>query len=87
MAVKRNPKQYSKIWMTRWQIFVMFWTSVFMIADIHYNGAMNAVTIVNSLVVSVVACMIPYFAKSFFETKEENRLDFEREKFNSDSVG
>lgn len=66
-----NKKQYSKVWMTRWQIFVMTWLSVYFIVDIVYYKAININNIVLALVTSVVATVIPYFAKSYFETKEE----------------
>jgi len=66
-----NKKQYSKVWMTRWQFFVMFWLSVYFIVDIVYYKAININNIVLALVTSVVATVIPYFCKSYFETKEE----------------
>lgn len=66
-----NKKQYSKVWMTRWQLFVMFWLSVYFIVDIVYYKAINMNNIVLALVTSIVATVIPYFAKSYFETKEE----------------
>lgn len=66
-----NKKQYSKVWMTRWQLFVMFWLSVYFIVDIVYYKAININNIVLALVTSIVATVIPYFCKSYFETKEE----------------
>lgn len=66
-----NKKQYSKVWMTRWQLFVMFWLSVYFIVDIIYYKGININNIVMALVTSVIATVIPYFAKSYFETKEE----------------
>lgn len=66
-----NKKQYSKVWMTRWQFFTMFWLSVYFIVDIIYYKAININNIIIALVTSIVATVIPYFAKSYFETKEE----------------
>lgn len=66
-----NKKQYSKVWMTRWQLFVMFWLSVYFIVDIIYYKAININNIIIALVTSIVATVIPYFCKSYFETKEE----------------
>ena len=66
-----NKKQYSKVWMTRWQLFVMFWLSVYFIVDIIYYKGININNIVMALVTSVIATVIPYFAKSYLETKEE----------------
>lgn len=84
----RTRKQYSKVWMTRWQVFVMFWVSVYLVADIYCNQALNAVTIVNSLVISIVAVMVPYFAKSYFETKQEERTRLQEQKMeHDDAVG
>lgn len=66
-----NKKQYSKVWMSNWQKFVMFWLSIYFIVDIIYYKAININNIVLALVTSVVATVIPYFCKSYFETKEE----------------
>lgn len=61
--------------MTRWQAFVMFWLSVFFIADIYFNHCDHLETLCITLVTSIVATMIPYFAKSYFETKEQKKLE------------
>lgn len=72
---KENKKQYSKQWMTKWQQFVMLWLSVFFIADIALNCAEHLETLCITLVTSIVATMIPYFAKSYFETKQEKLME------------
>ena len=68
---QENKKQYSKTWMTNWQRFVMFWLSIYFVVDIIYYKAININNIVLALVTSIVATVIPYFCKSYFETKEE----------------
>lgn len=67
----KTPKQYSKVWMTRWQLFVMFWLSVFFIADIYFNHCEHLETLCITLVTSIIATVVPFFAKSYFETKQE----------------
>ena len=74
----RTPKQYSKQWMSRWQVFVMFWLSVFFIADIHFNQGLNLETLCITLVTSVIGVTIGYFCKSYFETKEEKSLELKK---------
>lgn len=68
---QKTKRQYSKVWMTVWQGFVMFWLSIYFIVDIIYYKAMNINNVIIALVTSVVATVIPYFCKSYFETKEE----------------
>lgn len=66
--------------MTRWQIFVMIWLSVFFIADIYYNRCEHLETLCITLVTSIITTMIPYFAKSYFETKQEKLIEHSEEK-------
>lgn len=73
-AKKQTVKQYSKTWMSRWQFFVMFWLSVFYIADIYYNHCEHLETLCITLVTSIIATMVPYFAKSYLETKREREM-------------
>ena len=61
--------------MDRWQYFVMFWLSVFFIADIYYNQCEHLEALCLTLVTSIVATMIPYFMKSYFETKAEKMTE------------
>lgn len=70
-----TKKQYSKQWMSRWQFFVMFWLSVFFVADICLNQAQHLETLCLTLVTSIIATMIPYFMKSYFETKKEKEME------------
>lgn len=81
---ERSKKQYSKQWMSRWQYFVMFWLSVFFGADTWFNHCEHLETLCITLVTSIIATMIPYFVKSYFETKQEKLMksqenEFERE--------
>lgn len=72
---KRRVKQYSKDWMTRWQYFTMFWLSVFFVADIYFNHCEHLEALCITLVTSIIATIIPYFAKSYFETKEQEKMN------------
>lgn len=80
MAAYKNTKtqkqQYSKSWMSKWQYFIMFWLSVFFIADIYYNHCEHLEALCITLVTSIIATIIPYFAKSYLETKEEERMKY-----------
>lgn len=67
----KKPKQYSKQWMTRHQILAWFWVSVYLGVDIFYNKGANVNNIVVLLISSIIATIIPYFCKSYFETKQE----------------
>lgn len=53
----------------------MFWLSVFFIADIYYNQCEHLEALCLTLVTSIVATMIPYFMKSYFETKAEKMTE------------
>ena len=61
--------------MDRWQYFVMFWLSVFFVADIYYNQCAHLEALCLTLVTSIVATMVPYFMKSYFETKAEKAME------------
>lgn len=73
--MEKSKKQYSKQWISRWQYFVMFWLSVFFIADTFFNHCEHLETLCLTLVTSIIATMIPYFAKSYFETKQEKLME------------
>ena len=77
----KTPKQYSKVWMTRHQILAWFWISVYLGADIIYNKGSNVNNIVVLLVSSIIASLIPYFAKSYLETKEDKKMQLEQLKY------
>lgn len=68
---QKTKRQYSKVWMTVWQGFVMFWLSIYFIVDIVCYKAININNIIDRLVLTVIGTVIPYFIKSYFETKEE----------------
>ena len=53
----------------------MFWVSVFNIADIKLNNAEHLLELCITLVTSIVATMIPFLAKSYFETKQEKLME------------
>lgn len=72
---QQPKKQYSKQWLTRWQCFVMFWLSVFFVSDVYYNHCEHLETLCITLVTSIIAIMVPYFAKSYFETKQEKLME------------
>lgn len=74
-----SKKQYSKQWMNRWQYFVMFWLSVFFVADVYFNHCEHLETLCITLVTSIIATMIPYFVKSYFETKQEKLMESKAE--------
>ena len=74
-----NEKEYSKIWINNWQKFVMFWCSVFFIADIILNGAEHSVELCTTLVISIAAVFIPYLAKSYFGKRNEEELKMVKE--------
>lgn len=67
----KTPKQYSKVWMTRHQCLAWFWISVYLGVDIYFNKGENVNNIVVLLISSIIATIIPYFCKSYFETKAE----------------
>lgn len=73
--MEKQNKQYSKQWISRWQYFVMLWLSIFFIADTFFNHCEHLETLCITLVTSIIATMIPYFAKSYFETKQEKLME------------
>lgn len=77
--VQTNEKEYSKIWINKWQLFVMFWCSIFFIADIVLNGAGHSVELCTTLVVSIAAVFVPYLAKSYFGKRNEEELKMIKE--------
>lgn len=84
---EKAKKQYSKQWMTRWQVFVMFWLSVFFGADTYFNHCEHLETLCITLVTSIIATMIPYFVKSYFETKQEKLMESQNRDFEEESEG
>lgn len=70
-----SKKQHSKQWIDRWQYFVMFWVSVFNIADIYFNKAEHLLELNITLVTSIVATIVPFLCKSYFETKQQKLME------------
>ena len=73
---KMGTREYSKIWMNTWQYFVMFWCSIFFIADIIFNQAEHCVELCICLVTSVAATFVVYLPKAYFgkRNQEINKL-------------
>lgn len=79
-TIKRMTKrQYSKQWLDRWQFFVMFWLSIFFVADIWFNHCEHLEQLCITLVTSTVVVIVPYFVKSYLETNKEEELKFKKE--------
>ena len=74
----KTPKQYSKIWLTRNSCMAWFWVSIYLGVDIIYNKGANVNNIVVLLISSIIATVIPYYAKSFLETKEDKKMQLEQ---------
>lgn len=74
----KTHKQYSKVWMTRWQLFSMFNIEVYVIADIIFNRAVNINNVVIALISGVIVSLIPYFAKAFLETREDKLMQLKQ---------
>lgn len=62
--------------MNTWQMFVMFWCSIFFVADIFFNQAEHCVELCICLVTSVAATFVVYLPKAYFGKKNEelNRI-------------
>lgn len=73
---KQTVKEYSKKWLNKWQYFVMFWCSVFFVADIYFNHAEHCVELCVCLVTSICASFVVYLPKAYFgkRNEEENKL-------------
>lgn len=83
-----TKKEYSKQWMNKWQYFVMFWCSVFFIADIIFNQAEHCVELCVCLVTSVAATFVVYLPKAYFgkRNEEENKLVNEFQKLENTQI-
>lgn len=73
----KRPKQYSKQWMTRWQVFCMVWLSAFFVFDIYFNHCEHLESLCITLVTSIIGTVIGYFCKSYFETKAEKNNELQ----------
>lgn len=70
---KKKIIEYSKLWVTLWQLFCMIWISIYLISDIKQNSGLNSEQIVLSLIASIVAVFIPYLVKAFLGKLNEEK--------------
>ena len=70
---KKKIIEYSKLWITLWQLFCMIWISIYLISDIKQNKGLNSEQIVLSLIASIVAVFIPYLVKAFLGKLNEEK--------------
>lgn len=70
---KRKIIEYSKLWITLWQLFCMVWISIYLISDIKQNKGLNSEQVVLSLIASIVAVFIPYLIKAFLGKLNEEK--------------
>lgn len=70
---KRKIIEYSKLWITLWQLFCMIWISIYLISDIKQNSGLNSEQVVLSLIASIVAVFIPYLVKAFLGKLNEEK--------------
>lgn len=70
---KKKIIEYSKLWVTLWQLFCMIWVSIYLISDIKQNSGLNSEQVVLSLIASIVAVFIPYLVKAFLGKLNEEK--------------
>lgn len=70
---KKKIIEYSKLWITLWQLFCMIWISIYLISDIKQNSGLNSEQVVLSLIASIVAVFIPYLVKAFLGKLNEEK--------------
>lgn len=70
---KKKIIEYSKLWITLWQLFCMIWISIYLISDIKQNRGLNSEQVVLSLIASIVAVFIPYLVKAFLGKLNEEK--------------
>lgn len=70
---KKKIIEYSKLWVTLWQLFCMIWISIYLISDIKQNGGLNSEQVILSLIASIVAVFIPYLVKAFLGKLNEEK--------------
>lgn len=74
---------FTKKWVSRLLWFGCIWISLSYV--LAFRGAVQIAESLSSTVVSVmIATILGYLCKSFFETREEEKLKFEREKYKSE---
>ena len=79
---RRDIVTFSKKWVSRLMCASIIWISLSYV--LAFMGMTDIAESLSSTVVTgVIFVMLPYFAKSLFETKWEKDLEFKRERFNS----
>ena len=80
--MKNKKITYTKIMVTIYSIAIIVWiTWSYILATLGYNMIAEQLSI--QVVIIGVAAILGYLLKSFFETKEEEKIKLEREKINS----
>ena len=80
--MKNKKTTYTKIMVTIYSIAIIVWiTWSYILATLGYNMIAEQLSI--QVVIIGVAAILGYLLKSFFETKEEEKIKLEREKINS----
>ena len=80
--MKNKKITYTKIMVTIYSIAIIVWiTWSYILATLGYEEIAENLSV--QVVVIGVASILGYFLKSFFETKEEEKIKLEREKINS----
>lgn len=74
---------FTKIWMNRLLWFCIIWISAsYLLAAFGYSEI--AETLSQTACTVIIGTVIPYFVKSFFETKEEKKNEIEISKVRDD---
>ena len=77
--MKNKKTTYTKIMVTIYSIAIIVWiTWSYILATLGYKEIAENLSV--QVVVIGVASILGYFLKSFFETKEEEKIKFEKEK-------
>ena len=80
--MKNKKITYTKIMVTIYSIAIIVWiTWSYILATLGYEEIAENLSV--QVVIIGVASILGYFLKSFFETKEEEKIKLEREKINS----
>lgn len=83
---ERKPTTFTKRWVSRLLWFGCFWITLSYI--LAFIGAVQIAESLSSTVATViVSTILGYLCKAFFETREEERLKFEREKTKNNTEG
>ena len=77
--MKNKKITYTKIMVTIYSIAIIVWiTWSYILATLGYEEIVENLSV--QVVIIGVASILGYFLKSFFETKEEEKIKFEKEK-------